>query len=434
MASSHTRRARLCRTGATGAAAALLLLAGAPSAAAAGIAIPLEPSALAISLYPMENFGEEDFTPVQVQWGGSVVVQLPDGVDATDLTAELLLGEEEAEEPSRIFSTEPSTEMPPPGVLVVTDLGDGELEVEMPVDANLGDSMAILVMEGLTATMTGSELADTGLAYFFELDAAFPATQTVSPAVLVDSSVPCDQYESVCDGIPVTAGDELALSVPPTSALRAAGVGNLADAEVMLLPMDDEEYFHWESVGEEQYVGGELTPELPAETAAEVPPFAAELLAGSAPVTGGAPDAGGASPAAAGVLAADAAPVTAAGHELVEPTLVATGPYAATMTLPADTEAGSHALFISEGDGTPGSRYATTVVFLEVAAAPVVAPAAPVVAMPVNAGLRSDTGWIDDEASGSWPLLATGAGMLLAAGAGGVALARTRRTSGTCAD
>jgi hypothetical protein len=429
---SSTRRTRLCRAGATGAAAALLLLAGAPSAAAAGIAIPLEPTALAISLYPLENFAEEDFTPVQVQWGGSVVVQLPDGVEATDLTAELLLGAEEAEEPSRVFSTEPSAELPPPGVLVVTDLGDGELEVTMPVDAGLDDPMAVLVMEGLAATSTGSELADTGLVYFFELDGAFPAAQTVAPTVLVDSSVPCDLYETVCDGIPVTAGDELALSVPPTSALRAAGVGNLADAEVLLAPMEGVWHVDEEYSGE--YVGGELTSEPPAEASAGAPAFAADLLAGSAPVTEGAADAGGASPAAAGALAAEAAPVAVASHELVEPALVVTGPYAATMTLPADTEAGSYGLYISEGDGTPGSRFATIVVLLEVAAAPVAAPAAPVVAVPVNAGLRSDTGWVDGEGSSSWPLLATGAGMLLAAGAGGVAMARTRRTPGTCAD
>ena len=128
-------------------------------------------------------------------------------------------------------------------------------------------------------------------------------------------------------------------------------------------------------------------------------------------------------------LDANADPVGA----LVELTTQVTGTGStATFTVPAGTAAGTYGLVIGKqtADGV-------TMVFVEVTIeAAATTAAAPTTA--VNAGLRSNTGVevVETGSTGNVPVV-MGAGLLLLAGAGGIAVARTRRRpaveGGTCA-
>jgi hypothetical protein len=113
----------------------------------------------------------------------------------------------------------------------------------------------------------------------------------------------------------------------------------------------------------------------------------------------------------------------------------------ATFVVPADTAAGSYGLVIAQ----PTSTGAVSVVLVEIAvvaeeavvAPPAAAPTTPAATV-VNAGLRSNTGVeaVETGSTGS-VAIAAGAGMLVLAGVGGVAVARNRRRpaveGGTCA-
>ena len=105
----------------------------------------------------------------------------------------------------------------------------------------------------------------------------------------------------------------------------------------------------------------------------------------------------------------------------------------ANFTVPAGTAAGSYGLVIAQSGST--GAISTVYVELTVAAAAATPAAAPTTA--VNAGLRSNTGVevVDTGSTGS-ATVAMGAGLLLLAGAGGIAVARTRRRpaveGGTC--
>ncbi|SNS37255.1 hypothetical protein SAMN06893096_103425 [Geodermatophilus pulveris] len=115
----------------------------------------------------------------------------------------------------------------------------------------------------------------------------------------------------------------------------------------------------------------------------------------------------------------------------------------ATVAIPADQPAGTYALAVVQETPTGYvSVVAAELTVTEPVAAPAPAPAEPteeVEETTVNAGLRSNTG-VEAVPTGSTGTVAAvaGAGLLAAAGVGGVAVARSRRRpaaeSGTCAD
>jgi hypothetical protein len=115
----------------------------------------------------------------------------------------------------------------------------------------------------------------------------------------------------------------------------------------------------------------------------------------------------------------------------VEPTVqVSADGQSATVVVPAGTPAGSHFLYAAQPT-TLGASYVMGQLTVAAAApAPVAAPtAAPSTQAVVgNAGLRSNTGVhaapVQESSTG---VVAAGAGLLLLAGAGGVAVARSRR-------
>src|SRR4051794_12334128 len=110
------RRPRSARAAATAVGAGLLLLAWAPAASAApGLVVPLDPPDVLVLFLPTENIGDpaniddpdwEPLVPVPIQWAGSVDVLIPSGFDASDATFGLALGDEDDEEPTRIYSTD----------------------------------------------------------------------------------------------------------------------------------------------------------------------------------------------------------------------------------------------------------------------------------------------------------------------------------------
>ncbi|WP_448612170.1 hypothetical protein [Geodermatophilus sp. URMC 60] len=436
-------RVRPVRGTVVAAAAGALLLTGAPAAIAAPIAapvltVPLDPPDVMVLLLPTENLEgleeapAEDWVPsaVTVQWEGSVTVELPEPLDAgTAPLVTLEIGHEEDPAPLVTYSSDPATTDPAaPDPLAVTPLGDGAYDIAMPADDGAGGEVAVLTVEDVVAEeATGIEVLP--VSYLLRLDADADASRTLAPQVLALSSPSCPlNTADDCSGYEVTAGDTLELTVPERSRLRALGLGTLTGLQAGLESIDEESW------SDEPADTDESTAVLAAAAAYTEVPELAGLAAGSAP-TGAAP---------AFTASAVPAPVGAAEPlgGVLEPTEVrslpvdSAEPYRATVTVPADTAAGSYVLGLTEVDPDTGSA-SVTVLVLEVAAAPVAPPpapeaVAPVTAAPVlNPGLRSNTGVVAAPAvgtsSGGSGTVAVGAGLLLLSGVGGVAVARSRR-------
>ena len=95
-----SRRPQLQRLGLVGIGSAVLLVGiASPAVAATGVVIPLEPTEVALSAVPVENFGVMDpmadpnagITPtsVAVQYGGTITVDLPAELDDSAVEAQL---------------------------------------------------------------------------------------------------------------------------------------------------------------------------------------------------------------------------------------------------------------------------------------------------------------------------------------------------------
>jgi hypothetical protein len=137
-------------------------------------------------------------------------------------------------------------------------------------------------------------------------------------------------------------------------------------------------------------------------------------------------------------LDADGLPSSAAPVELEAQATGST----ATFVVPADLAAGSYGLVVAQPTAAGGSVVSVELAVVAEPEPAVVPPAAEpttptTTTTTVNAGLRSNTG-VEAVETGSTGTVAVvaGAGLLLAAGVGGVAVARTRRRpaveGGTC--
>src|SRR3712207_9362473 len=105
MSSPTLSRRPLQRLGLAGIGSAVLFVGiASPAVAATGVVIPLEPSEVALSTVPVENFGVMDPmsdpgagvapTPLAVQYGGTITVDLPVELDDSAVEAQLLRSEE----------------------------------------------------------------------------------------------------------------------------------------------------------------------------------------------------------------------------------------------------------------------------------------------------------------------------------------------------
>lgn len=392
MSSTTTsRRPRVQRLGLAGIGSAVLLVGiASPASAATDVVIPLEPPAVVLEGLPIDPAGDPMdpmdpspslLLPVPVQYSGTLTVEIPAWLDSTAVEAELSFDDDGDPETADVTYDSRLAPTDPFHLTIVND-GAGSIAVSLPADDNVGVDLAELHLEPLTTTLGEGFTFVEPSNYVLDFAAtAAPAAQTVGTGLLAISQVPCDILAGQrCPfPTPVTAGSTVTLDLTADSLLRELGITDLTGVLVALQPLG-----------------------------------------------------------ADGLPLADAA--------LVEPEVQVTGS-TATFVVPADLAAGSYSLVVAQPTATGGSLVS---VELTIESAPaVVPPAAPTTpeATPapatttttVNAGLRSNTG-VEAVETGSTGTLAAiaGAGLLAAAGVGGVAVARTRRRpaaeSGTCAD
>jgi len=360
---------RLVRAGAVGLAVLASSAVGLPSAAGAvTVTIPLAPPEVGVLLYPVENTGPltvegegDPFaagTPVDVEWTGGVVVQLPAPLDGGAMDVSLKLMPTEDGTPTRIYSTTSAA----PDALVVTDLGNGRYGVTLPADDSTGGPFGALSFDNVGSAGPGIEVINP-VDYLLEFTGTGVSLVDLAPQILAFAQVPCPMSSmSRCPAIPVDAGAQFGITVPPTSLLRTLGLGTLDDLVLGLDKLDA----HGVPVDDETIM-----------------------------------------------LTDDPALVTVS------------DPYNATVTLPASTPGGSYGLTVVQATGTAGS-ISITFGELKVTNVPTTAPTPRI----VNAGLRSNTGWGEEQVShtggGVSPMVGVGGGMVLIAG-GGAGLVLRRR-------
>jgi hypothetical protein len=378
-----SRRPQLQRLGLAGIGSAVLLVGiASPAVAATGVVIPLEPTEVALSAVPVENFGVMDpmadpnagITPtsVAVQYGGTITVDLPAELDDSAVEAQLTFDDDGDGAPDVTYDS--SVLATDPDYLLVAGQGTGSITITLPADDLTGVDDATLLLAPLTSTLGPAFTFYDPVFYELGFVAAAPAAQAVAPELVAFSQVPCEITSGTrCPfPTPVTVGSTVGLDLTSGSVLRELGLTDLTGVQVGLATLD---------------ANGD-----PTGAAVELP----TQVDGS------------------------------------------TG----TFVVPADTAAGSYGLVIAQP--TPTGSVSVIAVELTVVAeeAPAVVPPAAAPTTPaatvVNAGLRSNTGVeaVETGSTGS-VAIAAGAGMLVLAGVGGVAVARTRRRpaveGGTCA-
>jgi hypothetical protein len=382
---TRSRRPRVHRLGLAGIGTAVLLVGIAtPASAATDVVIPLEPAGVLLEALPLDPAGDPmdpmDPTPsllipVPVQYSGTLAVEIPAWLDSSAVQAELSFDDDGDPETADLNYDSRLAPTDPLYLPIVND-GAGTIEIALPADDTVGVDDATLLLEPLTTTLGEAFTFVDPATYLLDFaDTTAPAAQTVGTGLLAISQVPCDVRlaERCAFPAPVTAGSTVTLDLTADSVLRDLGITDLTGVLVALQALD-----------------------------------------------------------------ADGLPSSAAPVELEAQ---ATGP-TATFVVPADLAAGSYGLLVAQPTAAGGS-----VVSVELAVVtepepavvpPAAAPTAPATTTTtVNAGLRSNTGVeaVEPGSTGTVAVVA-GAGLLLAAGVGGVAVARTRRRpateGGTC--
>jgi hypothetical protein len=236
------RRAGLVRAGVVTAVVLGSSALGLPSAVAApSVVIPLSPPEVGVLVYPVENTGPltvdmaeepELYTPVPVEWTGSIVVQLPPLLDGAGMDVSLDLMATEDGTGTRTYSTSSLA----PNALTVTDLGSGAYSVALPADDTLNGPFGLLTLDGFSSTEAGIQVM-APLDYFLEFTGTGVSVANVAPQLLAFGQVPCPLSSMTrCPAIPVDAGEQFGITVPPASLLRTLGLGTLDD---MVLGLDE---------------------------------------------------------------------------------------------------------------------------------------------------------------------------------------------------
>jgi hypothetical protein len=322
----HRRRAQLLTCVGIGAVTTLIGTAS-PAFAADGVTVRLEPTEVMLAALPIENFGGDpdawfgamgggmtseatsyaDFVPVPVQFNGTIAVDVPDGLDASAATAELVFDANGDGIPEATYSSlfAPAD----PKYLDITPTA-GTVEVPLPADDPMVVDAATLSIGGLTSTLgpAFSDVYDT-IDYEIEFDAATPPTappaQTVEPVLIAFSSVPCDlsTYERCPVPTPVFPGSTVTLDLTQASVLRELGLSDLSGVEVHLSALDEDGY----DIDE----GSPVAVEVTGSQASFVLPEDAEPGSYSLYVTQETPSGGASTVVAELTVEAAAAPVAA---------------------------------------------------------------------------------------------------------------------------
>jgi hypothetical protein len=305
-------------------------------------------------------------------------VELPAELDDSRVGAELVFDDNGDGTPEATYSSRFA--MGNPKRLGISGVGTGSITVDLPGDDPIAGDAAVLSLGPLGSNLgpafTFYDPVAYDLAFSAPADPLAPATEVVAPELLAFSQVPCEfaSGERCPFPTPVTAGSAVTLDLSAGSVLRELGLTDLTGVQVALQQLD-----------------------------------------------------------------ADGLPTAAAPVEL---TAQGTGS-TASVVIPAGTAPGAYFLVVAQQTASGGiSVLNVEITVVAEQAAPVVPPAAapttsaaPAV---VNAGLRSNTGVeVVETGSTGTVAVAAGAGMLVLAGVGGVAVARTRRRpaaeGGTCA-
>jgi hypothetical protein len=197
------------------------------------VTLSLDPTDVGIVLYPVENTGpltvdtspddEVAPTPVDTEWGGGVVVQLPPSLDGAGMDVSLDLMPTADDVATRTYTTHSLA----PNQLVVTPLGSGKYSVALPADDTINGPFGLLTFDDLGTTDPRFE-TDGPLEYLVQFTGTGVAVANLAPQILAVASLPCPGSPSApCAPIPVLAGAQLRLTVPPTSLLRTLGLGTL---------------------------------------------------------------------------------------------------------------------------------------------------------------------------------------------------------------
>jgi hypothetical protein len=325
--------------------------AASPEGAEAEVPDPLEqaaaymPDEVAAAL-GVEEVGTEShggMGGVDVQYGGTVVVRLPELVDASDAEFTLELAPADEDDAPYAFESDSSV---PAHQLTVTELAPGEFEVTLPAAVPTYGPEAFLSVDRLTSAQDGVGYVFP-LWYYLEFTGPGISLVELEPTLGVFSDAVCsiDSYEA-CTAATQRAGSPVDLVVPPTSLISALGYGRLDSAIYALESMHQDE--PWDTYD------SETTPEL----------------------------------------------------------VTVHGPSSATLNVPAGARPGPYYGAVVEGDPTVG--FAVTSFELEVEA------------VPVNPGLHSDTGWVEEVRDGSTGSTAAVAGGALVLVGGLVTLVAVR--------
>ena len=240
-------RGRLLRTGMVATALVAVSALGLPSALAAPVlTIPLDPPEVLVALYPPENLGPlslddlddqvfPQLTAVDVEYGGTLSVQLPGGLlGAADTVVTLDLMPSEDAEPTKSYSTDPAAAAP----LAAVDDGAGRFDIVLPAEDVGHGPFGTLTIDGITGPDDGF-LVETPLSYLLHFTGTGTAAVSLAPQIIAIASVPCAlSGEELCPVGSIQEGSTFALTVPAGSRLRTLGLGSLDGMKLGLIPVD----------------------------------------------------------------------------------------------------------------------------------------------------------------------------------------------------
>ncbi len=363
-----SRRPQVQRLGLVGTGTAVLLVGLASPAGAADVTIPLEPSAVGVSGFPLENYGVMDLmgnstpTPVPVEYEDTLTVELPAELVDAGAVVDLDIDTDGDEIPDVSYTS--GATLGDPDYLDVTGEGTDTLVITLPVDGGATGPLGAYLTIDPGGTTLGPEFTAYPFQYFLAIDSAVLDPEILAPPLVADSTLPC----ATAAACTVTVGSTTTFTLPTSSLLRQVGVSDLTGFEVALQALDG---------------NGVPTSAAPVELTVQV--------------------------------SADGQSAT-----FVVPAGTPAGQYFLLAVQP--TTLGASLVL---GEITVAAAPSTPAVVPPAAAPTTAAPSTQAVA--ANVGLRSNTGVTAPAAESSTGTVAAGAGLLLLAGAGGVAVARTRR-------
>jgi hypothetical protein len=279
MPSPTPSRRSLQRLGLAGVGSAVLLVGiASPAAAATGVVIPLEPSEVALGTVPVENIGGPmdpmadpnagAFTPVSVQYSGSITVDLPAELDGSSaLEAELVFDDDGDGTPEATYSSllAPSD----PNHLTVAATA-GSVTVTLPADDPIAGDVADLLIQPVTTTLGPGFTFFDPVFYNLGFDATAPAAVTVQPELAAFSQIPCGitSGERCPFPTPVTVGSAVTLDLTAGSLLRDLDLTDLTGVQVGLAQLDADGFPTGAAVELTAQVNGSAASVvIPAETA-----------------------------------------------------------------------------------------------------------------------------------------------------------------------